>query len=167
MKKLNKALLCAAMLSAACSAHAVESHIRLYTNVDTSLALLRADGSALPDLIDLTHIPGQGLNTVTERVRIYTNDEDKDVEVRLLHAPSLVPKSGTGTPVPMSVSLNKRELTVAAQDFLANDLYDGALAGASVIMDLDIAQATRAPIAVAGEYEGIVSIVMAQKAVSP
>ncbi|WP_256776045.1 MULTISPECIES: CS1 type fimbrial major subunit [unclassified Stenotrophomonas] len=160
---LNKAALAAALTAASLSANAAESHITVYTNVDPSLALMKHDGTALPDSIPLDHIPGQGLTPHNERVRIYTNDEDKDVEVRLGHAPSLVPKSGTGTDVPLTVRLNKRELTVASQDFLAADLYDGALSGASIIMDLEIAQTTRTPITVQGVYEGIVSVVLTQK----
>lgn len=164
---LKKVALAAALATASLSANAAESHIKVYTNVDTTLALMKADGSALPDLITLAHIPGQGLNAHTERVRIYTNDEDKDIEVRLTADPSLVLRSGGGTAIPLAVSLNKKRLTVAAQDFIASDIYDGALPGASVVMDLQIGQATRAPITVAGEYEGIVSIAMVQKTASP
>jgi len=164
---LKKAALAAALATASLSAHAVESHIKVYTNVDTTLALMKADGSALPDLITLAHIPGQGLNAHTERVRIYTNDETKDIEVRLITDPSLVLKGGGGTPIPLAVDLNNKRLTVAAQDFLASDIYDGALPGASVAMDLRVGQVSRAPITVAGEYEGIVSIAMVQKTGTP
>ncbi len=165
---LKKAALAAALAAASVSAHAVESHIKVYTNVDTTLALMKADGSALPDLITLAHIPGQGLNAHTERVRIYTNDETRDIEVRLTTDPSLVLKGGGGgTPIPLAVDLNNKRLTVAAQDFLASDIYDGALPGASVAMDLRVGQVTRAPITVAGEYEGMVSIAMVQKTGTP
>ena len=160
---LKKVALAAALATASLSTNAAESHIKVYANVDPSIALMKQDGSALPDLITLDHVPGQGLNTHNERVRIYTNDESKDVEVRLGHAPALVPMSGIGPDVPLTVSLNKRPLTVAAQDFLAADLYDGALPGASIVMDLDIAQTTRAPITAQGAYDGIVSVVLTQK----
>lgn len=48
---LKKATLVAALATASLSANAAESHIKVYTNVDTTLALMKADGSALPDLI--------------------------------------------------------------------------------------------------------------------
>jgi hypothetical protein len=112
---LKKAALAAALVTASLSANAAESHITVYTNVDPSLALMKQDGTALPDSIALDHVPGQGLNTHNERVRIYTNDEDKDVEVRLGHAPSLVPKSGIGAAVPLTVSLNKLAWTTPAR----------------------------------------------------
>lgn len=61
MKNLSKLIVGIGMAAASLSATAAQSHIKLYTNVDTSLAPLRSDGSSLPNLIDLTHIPGQGL----------------------------------------------------------------------------------------------------------
>lgn len=164
---LKKATLAAALATVSLSANAAESHIKVYTNVDLSLALLKADGSPLPDMMEMTHIPGDGLRTITERVRVFTNDESKDIEVNVMHDPMLVIQSGTAPAVPLRVSLNKTALTVAPKDFLASEIFDGALPGASFIMDLDIAQATKAPLTVAGAYEGIVSIAMKQKTASP
>lgn len=164
---LKKAALAAALVTASLSAHAAESHIQVYADIDVTLALLKEDGSALPTEVHMTHVPGLGLNPHTERVRIYTNDEDMDVGVRLMNSPSLVRTDGAAPAVPLTVSLNKRALTVAEQDFLAADLFDGALEGRSVAMDLDIEQATRASVNVAGRYEGMVSIVMVQKAGTP
>ncbi|HEF1861679.1 TPA: fimbrial protein [Stenotrophomonas maltophilia] len=164
---LMKAALAAALATVSLSANAAESHIKVYTNVDLSLALLKADGSPLPDMMEMTHIPGDGLAAVRERVRVFTNDETKDIEVNVMHDPMLVIKTGTAPAVPLTVSLNKTPLTVAPKDFLASDIFDGALPGASFIMDLDIAQATKAPLTVAGAYEGIVSIAMKQKTASP
>ncbi|WP_295572584.1 MULTISPECIES: CS1 type fimbrial major subunit [Stenotrophomonas] len=164
---LKKAALAAALVTASLSAHAAESHIQVYADVDLTLALLKEDGSALPTEVRLTHVPGLGLTPHTERVRIYTNDEDMDVGVRLITAPSLVRTDGAAPAVPLTVSLMGRALTVAEQDFLAADLYSGALEGHSVVMDLNIGQTTRAPLTVAGKYEGMVSIAMVQKAGTP
>lgn len=164
---LKKAALAAALVTVSLSAHAAESHIQVYADVDLTLALLKQDGSALPTEVSMTHVPGQGLNTYTERVRIYSNDEDQDVGVRLMHTPSLVRTDGAAPAVPLTVSLNKRALTVAEQDFLASELFDGDQDGRSIAMDLDIAQTTRAEMTVAGRYEGMVSIVMVQKPGTP
>jgi len=163
----KKAALAAALVTVSLSANAAESHIKVYTNVDLSLALLKADGSPLPDLMEMPHIPGDGLRGITERVRVFTNDESKDIEVNVMHDPVLVLQSGTGPSVPLTVSLNKTPLTVAPKDFLASEIFDGALPGASFIMDLDINQTSKAPLTVAGAYEGIVSIAMKQKTASP
>lgn len=167
MTLLRKLSLAAALATVSLSANAAESHIMVYTNVDLSLAMLKPDGSPLPDSIEMPHMPRDGLRTTTERVRIFTNDETKDIEVNLMHDPMLVIKTGTAPAVPLTVSLNRTPLTVAPTDFLASEIFDGALPGASFIMDLDIAQTVKAPLTVAGTYEGIVSIAMKQKTASP
>lgn len=164
---LKKAALTAALATASLSASAAETHITVWADVDPTLALLQADGSVLPDSVPLTHNPIRGLVPWERMVRIYSNDESADVEVRLLSTPSLVHQDGTGAAVPMTVSLNRRALTTAAQDFLAGDLFDGAMPGASVAMPLTIAQTTPAPITAKGRYTGLVSIAMVQKAGTP
>lgn len=163
----RRALLVLALAAASTSVHAVQTDIKVWADVDPTLALLRADGSALPDAVQLTYNPVSGLNPWSEQVRIFSNDEDKDIEVRLANAPSLVSLRAGAAAVPLTVSLNNRALAVAAQDFTAADLFDGALPGASIAMPLRIAQTTQAPITTAGQYEAIVSVVMAQKTTSP
>ena len=166
---LKKAALAAALVTASLSANAAESHITVYTNVDLTLALLKTDGSALPDEIPMVYIPGRGLTPHSERVRIFSNDTDSDVEIRLINAPTLqhTEKTGPGTSVPLTVSLNARPLTVASQDFTAAELYNSAPEGRSVEMDLTFAQTTQAPLTTAGEYRGIVSIALNQKPGTP
>lgn len=164
---LSKAALVAALATASLSASAAETHITVWADVDPTLALLQADGSVLPDSVQLTHNPTSGLVPWERMVRIYSNDEDADVEVRLLSAPSLVHQDGTGAAVPMQVLLNRRVLGTVAEDFLAGDLFDGAMTGASVAMPLTIKQTTQAPISAMGRYTGLVSIAMVQKAGTP
>ncbi|HIE5513428.1 TPA: CS1 type fimbrial major subunit [Stenotrophomonas maltophilia] len=164
---LKKAALTAALATASLSASAAENHITLWADVDPTLALLQADGSALPDAAELTHNPIAGLVPWERMVRIYSNDQDADVEVRLLSTPQLVHQDGTGAAVPITVSLNRRALATTGQDFLASDLFDGAVTGASVAMPLTIAQTTPAPITAKGRYTGLVSIAMVQKAGTP
>ena len=89
--------------------------------------------------------------------------------MRLANDAVLTPTvAATGAvPVPLTISLNKQTLTVAAQEFKASDLFDGAIPGASIAMELRIAQATPGKITAAGLYEGIVSVVMAQTTAAP
>ncbi|MBA0282432.1 fimbrial protein [Stenotrophomonas maltophilia] len=166
---LKKTALAAALVTATLSANAAETHISVWAQVDTSLALLKDDGTALPDVVNLVHNPASGLAPWSQQVRIYTNDIAKDVEIRLVNAASLVATDAAGAApaVPLRVTLNNQELTVASKDFLASDLYNGGVPGGSVAMPLSIAQTTRTPITVAGKYEGMVSIAMAQKTTSP
>lgn len=169
MTFFKKAALVAALSTASLSANAAEANISVWAQVDTSLALLKSDGSALPDIINLVHNPASGLSRWEEQVRIYTNDITRDVEVRLVNAPSLIATDAASAApaVPLKVTLNRQELTLANTDFLAADLYSGGVAGGSVAMPLGIAQATQAPITVAGKYEGMVSIALAQKTKTP
>ena len=164
---LKKATLAAALATASLSAHAVETQITVYANVDPTLAFLQHDGSPLPDSINLVHNPLTGLVPWNRQVRIFSNDESADVAVRLGHAPTLTSTSAGATPVPLSVKLNNKALTVAAQDFAATELFDGAVPGASITMPFQIAQATATPITAAGYYEGLVNVIMVQKAASP
>ncbi|WP_295549970.1 CS1 type fimbrial major subunit [uncultured Stenotrophomonas sp.] len=167
MHMLKKAALAAALVTASLSANAAETHITVLADVDPTLALLQADGSPLPDAVKLDHAPGRGLIPWSQQVRIYSNDIDKDIEVRLINEPVLI-GNAAGTPsVPLKVSLNTRELGLAATDYLAADLFDGALPGASVAMPLEIAQKTPGAITVADSFQGMVSIAMKQKTTSP
>ncbi|WP_312682259.1 CS1 type fimbrial major subunit [Stenotrophomonas chelatiphaga] len=165
----RNALLALALAAASTSAHAVQADIKIWADVDPTLSLLRADGSALPDAVALTYQPLSGLSPWTEQVRIFSNDTSKDVSVRLGNAAELRPVvAATGAaPIPMTVRLNGRPLAVSNADFDASTLFDGALPGASIAMPLVIEQTTRGPITAAGLYEGLVSVVLVQKAGSP
>lgn len=166
---LKKAALAAALATASLSANAAEANISVWAQVDTSLALLKDDGTALPDVVNLVHNPASGLSPWSQQVRIYTNDIAKDVEVRLVNAASLIATDAAGAApsVPLTVTLNRQELTLVNTKSPAADLYSGGVPGGSVAMPLVVAQATRAPITVAGKYEGMVSIAMAQTTTSP
>ncbi|HEL3175331.1 TPA: CS1 type fimbrial major subunit [Stenotrophomonas maltophilia] len=165
---LKKAALAAALATASLSAHAVETKISVYADVDPTLALLRDDGSALPDLVTLTHDPMRGLLPNTQRVRIHSNDQTADIEAKIGGAFVLVSGDGKVTEA-MTVSLNSRTLAVTPIEFKAADLFTGAGAtpGASISMPLTIAQATPKPIATKGTYTGVVNIVLNQKAAAP
>lgn len=164
---LKKAALAAALATVSLSANAFDADIKVWANVDPTLALLKADGTALDSVVNMVHNPVSGLVPWSQQVRIYSNDESKDIEVRVGSTPQLLNTDGGGTPVPLTVSLNGRALTVAAQDFSATDLFDGAMPGASIPMALRIAQTSPAPITRGGRYEGIVTIAMQQKTTSP
>lgn len=168
-----KAKLClgVALCAASLSLHAAEAHVIVWTEVDPTLSLLKADGTALDDSVKLAHVAGSGLNTWSQQVRIHTNDRLKDVEIRLGQAVELLPiRAEAGAKaVPMTVKLNSRELKTTVTDFTSAELFPGADPGegASIIMPLTVGQTTRAPITVAGTYEGMVSIVLNQKVATP
>lgn len=155
-----------ALCTTALSAQAAEAHITVWANVDPTLSLLKADGSALPDAVQLPYRAGQGLSSWTERVRVFSNDTTLDIDVRLAEPAVLVPRvaAAGAVEVPLRVTLNGRELGIAPIDFTADQLFQGSIPGASIEMPLTVAQAVVAPITAAGLYDGPVSLVMAQKA---
>lgn len=163
---IKHAAVALALYTTAMSAHAAEAHITVWANVDPTLSLLKADGSALPDAVQLPYRAGQGLSSWTERVRIFSNDTKLDVAVRLAEPAVLVPRvaAAGAVDVPLRVTLNGHELGVAPIDFTADQLFQGAIPGASIEMPLTVAQAVIEPITAAGLYDGPVSLVLAQKA---
>ncbi len=156
---LKKAALAAVLVTASLSANAAQTNITLTAEIDNTLTLLKADGSALPDAAKLTYNPTRGLNGERWNVRIFSNDTASDVEVRLQAPVELVPTTGLGTNVPMTVALGGRSLSTTPIVFAAGDLYDGAIPDASVAMNLDVNQTTLEKLA-AGYYEGMASIVL-------
>lgn len=167
-RTLKQAALGLALVTAALSAHAAEAHITVWANVDPTLSLLKADGSVLPDAVQMPYRAGQGLGSWSERVRVFSNDTSLDVDVRLAEPAVLMPKvtAAGAVDVPLAVSLNGRELGVAPVAFTADQLFLGAIPGASIEMPLTVAQATPGPIAAAGLYDGPVSLVLVQRASS-
>jgi len=173
MKMMTKLFAAVALATASMSAHAVQADITVWADVDPTLALLKADGTPLSDVVEMGYRAGAagagstaGLVPVTEQVRVFSNDVTKAITVRLGSAPSLIPTMAgpTATAVPLSVSLNSVELTTGGVEFTAASLFPGSnYPGASIVVPLTISQTTAGPIAVAGRYEGIVSLVMVQK----
>lgn len=162
---LKKVALAAALATASLSAHAAEVDIAVWADIDPALSMMKADGSALDSSVKLSHDAGTGLlATWKQRVRIHSNDVDKDITVRLGASPSLIPEgSAGGTAVPLAVTLNGEALSTTAKDFEASNIFDGALPGRSIPMDLTIGQGNTTAIATAGRYNGLVTLVLLQK----
>lgn len=165
----SNALLALVLAAAPTAAQAVQAEIKVWAEVDPTLALLKPDGQPLSTDAYMPYNPATGLSDWSEDVRIFTNDTGKDVQVRLTRAVELRPlvAASGATPVPLTVSLNGRALSPVLQDFAASELFDGALPGASIRMPLVIAQTYKVPIQAAGYYEGMVSIVMSHRTASP
>ncbi|MER2178182.1 MAG: CS1 type fimbrial major subunit, partial [Stenotrophomonas maltophilia] len=78
MNNMAKLCLAVGLCAASISVHAAEAHIIVWADVDPTLSLLKADGTALDDSVELAYMPGSGLRPWSEQVRIYTNDRLKD-----------------------------------------------------------------------------------------
>ena len=147
------------------SAHASQHDITVWASVDPTLDLRKADGTALWDTAQLTYSPASGsvgLSTWTEQVRIFSNDEAKDVLVRVAAAPTLKRDAGGGTDQPLTVSLNGTDLALTNTTFSRTTLFPSGTTGESIRMPLSIRPTTKRAITDAGRYSGTVSIVMVQ-----
>ena len=146
-------------------AMAVEKSLLVYADVDPTLEILQSDGSPLPASMEMAYLPGSGLQPTRLGTRIYSNDTDKDMTLRLITNPVLANMTNpAATDVPLSVSYGGRPLNTTGVTLPAADLFPGGDAtGGSIEQLLDIRQTTAGAITNAGRYEGIVSLVLTQQ----
>lgn len=149
------------------SAFAVQKDITVTANVDSTVEMLSADGSALPTTMQMQYLPGVGLQTASVNTKIFTNDKSKDLQVRLTEdSPSLKNQTNPAAPaVPLKVSLADMELSTAPTKLISQNLFLGELAEGSIALPLSIAQATP-EVVEAGSYQGLVSVILTQAAAS-
>ncbi|EJB7176776.1 fimbrial protein [Salmonella enterica] len=155
------------------SVSAVQKDITVTANIDSTLELLQADGSSLPSTMKLDFMPGKGLVHKSLQTRLYSNDQTKSVNVKLLNAPQLInvldPTKTIDMEVTltidMEVTLGGRSLTTTNSVLEAKTLFpDGKTGDASAPLNLDIGQKAGAALQnlPAGEYSGLVSLVISQ-----
>ncbi|MDB6444365.1 MULTISPECIES: CS1 type fimbrial major subunit [Pseudomonas] len=144
---------------------AVEKSILVYADVDPTIELLQSDGSPLPASMEMAYLPGAGLQPTRLGTRIFSNDTDKDMTLRLITNPVLANMTNpAATGVPLSVSFGGRALNTTGVSLSAADLFPGGdPTSGSIEQMLDIRQTTVGAIANAGRYEGIVSLVLTQQ----
>jgi hypothetical protein len=144
---------------------AVEKSILVYADVDPTLELLQSDGSALPPSMEMSYLPGAGLQPSRLGTRVFSNDTDKDVTIRLITSPVLANMTNpASTAVPLSVTFGGRTLSTTGVALSAADLFPGGdPTSGSIEQMLEIKQTTVGAIANAGRYEGIVSLVLTQQ----
>ncbi|EHL2318691.1 hypothetical protein KDF28_004786 [Escherichia coli] len=155
----------ALMLSA--GAHAVQKNITVTADIDPTIDLLQADGSALPTSIALTYNPVGGLQDYTINTKIYTNDTDKDVIMQLVTTPMLTHTTDSTEQIELAVTYNG--IPVTDTPWTAGDLdksvaFNTQDTGASISMPLVIGPAVAADTvdAKAGTYQGVVSMLVTQ-----
>ncbi|ECD8921822.1 fimbrial protein TcfB [Salmonella enterica subsp. enterica] len=147
------------------SVSAVQKDITVTANIDSTLELLQADGSSLPSTMKLDFMPGKGLVHKSLQTRLYSNDQTKSVNVKLLNAPQLINVLDPTKTIDMEVNLGGRSLTTTNSVLEAKTLFpDGKTGDASALLNLDIGQKAGAALQnlPAGEYSGLVSLVISQ-----
>ncbi|EBM4325216.1 hypothetical protein GVC69_004768 [Salmonella enterica] len=130
--------------------------INVSADVNPSVAILSANNTALTDL-QLSFVPGTGLNAASEMVRLASNDTQHGVDVSLANAMQLTNSADAST-VPMSVTLAGKTLSTTATS------YDKALFanGETSPMQLSVKPTGDTKTLTAGHYTGVINLVLAQ-----
>lgn len=166
MKSNFKIALAAAALVTAFGANAVQRDITVTANIDPTVDVTRADGSALPAAVEMQYLPGKGLQAYKEQIKLWSNTADRALNVSLVSEPSLTDAAGANA-IPLSVSVNGKALTTTATSFDYATTFPSGVTNGSSAMPLVIAQKTPGVItSPAGTYSGIVSLVVTQATAS-
>lgn len=163
MKSNFKIALAAAALVTAFGAHAAQRDITVTASIDPTVDVTKADGSALPAAVEMQYLPGKGLQAYREQIKFWSNTENRDLNVSLVSEPSLTDVAGANA-IPLSVSVNGKALTTTATPFAYATTFPSGVTNGSSAMPLVIAQKTPGVVTAAGNYSGIVSLVVTQAA---
>lgn len=169
MKFIIKPLVALCLVAAAGSSFAVQKDITVTANVDASLDMTQADGSALPSAVEMQYTPGNGLNTYSVESKIWSNDTTStagDIHMKLVSDAELVNTAGAeGNTVPLTVSWGSDTLSTDKDvDLAVADIFPGGdSATGSVARALTIAQTTKGALE-SGTYQGVVSLYLYQDA---
>ncbi|XXN66174.1 CS1 type fimbrial major subunit (plasmid) [Enterobacter ludwigii] len=162
MQKLIKPLVIAAALTAAFNAQAVQKDITVNANVDATVDMTQADGTALPGTINMQYIPGRGLSTYSLDTKIWSNSQTANINVALVSAAQLN-DTVTGTAVPLTVTLGAdlKRITTTATALTYASLFPAGTTNGSSVLPLKISQTTPGVLAT-GTYSGVVSLLITQ-----
>lgn len=151
------ALLVAAGLTSG-AVQALQKDITVTADVDPTLELTLANGSALPTQPQsMAYKPGVGLMPLSIPTAIATNDATKGVKIKLGNPAMLSQVNGSKT-IPLKVSFGGTVLTTTEANITAAVL--GFSNGKSQSKTLLIEQNVPGPVAEAGEYNGTVNLVL-------
>jgi len=161
MKNHFKIALVAASLFTAFSVSAAQRDITVTADIDTTVDVTLADGSALPNTVAMQYLPGKGLSAHSEKIKFWSNTASKDLNVSLAGAPVLLDVTGAN-PIPLSVSVNGTSLSTTPVSFPYATTFPSGITNGSSVMPLVIAQETPSVVTASGNYSGIVSLVVTQ-----
>lgn len=165
--KLKKTIGAMALVTlfATMGASAVEKNITVTASVDPTIDLLQSDGSALPTSVALTYSPAvNNFEVYSLNTAVHTNEPSKGVVVKLSAEPVLSNITEPTEQIPMTVSWGGTTLSTADATFAADTLNFGAsgVAGVSSTQQLMIHADTQGAAPSAGNYQGVVSIILTQ-----
>ncbi|EPA1489837.1 CS1 type fimbrial major subunit [Escherichia coli] len=167
--KLKKTIgaMALATLFSTMGASAVEKTISVTASIDPTVDLLQSDGSALPNSVALTYSPAVNkFEDYTINTVVHTNDSDKGVSVKLSANPVLSNVLDPTLQIPVSVSFAGQKLTPAGITIDSNALNFAAsgVNKVSSTQKLSIHADTTGVTLTAGQYQGLVSIILTRSA---
>lgn len=130
--------------------------INVSADVNPSVAILSANNTALTDL-QLSFVPGVGLQTASEMVRLASNDNQHGVDVSLANNMQLTNSADAST-VPMTVTLAGKPLTTSVTAY-GKELFAN---GETSPMQLSVKATGDTKALAAGHYTGVINLVLAQ-----
>ncbi|MFB3306001.1 CS1 type fimbrial major subunit [Pseudomonas sp. AMR01] len=163
-KKLGLTFALVASSLIAANSQAAETNITVTANVDPTLSLTQADGTAIPKSLEMTYIPGKGLSDYILPVKIFTNDTSKNILMRLNTTPLLVNSVDSSKTVPLTVSFGGNALSTSSDATITGSSIVWDSNGGSPSQELKIKQTQLAALTGAGQYSGTVGIVITQSA---
>jgi len=158
-----------AMVVPMAAANAAEVVIDLTANIDPTLSVLQANGSPMPQNLDLAYNAAtRELTSPTIQTRLYTNDVTQSVNVRLGAASTLLHATNATAPaIPLTVQFGGQVITTANTSLSASEIWTGTGTGESRAMPLTItgrAAGQNPPIA--GRYVGRMEMLLVAAAAS-
>lgn len=161
MKSNFKTVIGAAALIAAFSAGAVQRDITVTADIDSTIDVTQADGTALPSSVAMQYLPGKGLNAYRQSIKFWSNVADRNLNISLATSPSLTDANGANA-IPLSVTVNGTALTTTASTLTFASLFPAGITNGSSAVPLMISQTNPGSTVASGRYSGIVSLVVTQ-----
>lgn len=161
MKSNFKTVIGAAALIAAFSAGAVQRDITVTADIDSTIDVTQADGTALPSTVAMQYLPGKGLNAYRQSIKFWSNVADRDLNISLATSPSLTDLNGANA-IPLSVTVNGTALTTTPSTLTFASLFPAGITNGSSAVPLMISQTNPGSTIASGRYSGIVSLVVTQ-----
>ncbi|NRH23406.1 CS1 type fimbrial major subunit [Pantoea stewartii] len=161
LKYFSKAGVFCILLSSA-SAMAFESQITVNAEIDPDYGMLTAEGTPLPQSIDMIYFPGVGLKTWEHDVTFYTNVAQTNMLVSLKDDAVITDPSSLNS-INLNVSVNGQTITKSGTSFdWAKVFPKGIGRGATLPMTIsqDTAKSPVSNIKSAGKYSGTVTLVI-------
>lgn len=161
LKSFSKAGVFCILLSSA-SVMAFESQITVNADIDPDYGMLTAEGTPLPESIDMNYLPSEGLKPWQHNVTFYTNI-DKTNMVLSLKDDAVITDPVSMNSINLNVSVNGQTITKSGTSFDWGTVFPKGI-GRGATLPMTISQDTsKSPVSnikSAGKYSGTVTLVI-------